>query len=346
MAFLQNARYQEAYDLGFDVRGTIITGINGKGEFDTYRNALQSNPEISSIAGSRGGIFSDRMHEAVSYASRQAEVDIIEVGDEYLSTMGLDLKAGRDFIKDSETDLRESVIITENMARLFGWQDALGKELIWRDTMRLNVVGIVRDVYTQGLWREMEPMMIRYVSPESYTQLIVRTSADKLSSVNTFMDERWSEVFPTRLYSGYLMVRGLQEATRLNMSITSGYAFLGSMALLLSVTGLYALVSLNMMRRIKEIGIRKIVGASISGIAQKVNREFIIILGIASVFGSYAGYMWCNTLMPSIWKYYQGVGLSTFVIAVLVMLTVSLAAIAFRVFNIASTNPVNTLRDE
>lgn len=346
VGFLQNARYQEAYDLGFDVRGTIVTWINGKGEFDTYRNALQGNPSIVSVAGSRGGIFADRLHEAVSHESHQAEVDIIEVGDQYLTTMGLDLKAGRDFIKDSETDLHESVIITENMARLFGWQDALGKELIWRDTVRLNVVGIVRDVYTQGLWREMEPMMIRYVSPDSYTQLIVRTSSENLASVNTFMNDQWSQVFPTRLYNGYLMVKGLHDASRLNMSITSGYAFLGSMALLLSVTGLYALVSLNMMRRIKEIGIRKIVGASISGIAQKVNREFIIILGVASIFGSYAGYMWCNTLMSNIWKYYQGVGPSTFAIAVFVMLLASIGTIAFRVISIASTNPVNTLRDE
>jgi ABC-type antimicrobial peptide transport system permease subunit len=232
------------------------------------------------------------------------------------------------------------------MARLFGWQDALGKEIIWRDSVRLSVVGIVRDVYTQGLWREMEPMMIRYISPESYTQLNVRASSDNLSSVNTFMNEQWTQVFPARLYNGYLMVKGLQETSRLNMSITSGYAFLGSMALLLSVTGLYALVSLNMMRRIKEIGIRKIVGASISGIAQQVNREFIIILGIASVLGSYAGYMWCNTLMSTIWKYYQGVGVSTFIIAVFVMLFASLGTIVFRVITIASTNPVNTLRDE
>lgn len=342
---LQNARYQEAYDLGFDVRGTIVTSIQGKSEFDTYRNSLQTHPDVTAIAGSRGGIFSDRLHEAVGHQSRKAEVDIIEVGDAYLSTMGLELTAGRDFTRDSETDLRESVIITENMAKLFDFKDPIGKEFIWRDSVHLHVVGVVRDVYTQGLWREMEPMMIRYVSPDAYTQLIVRTSPEKLSAVNTFMDEQWQKVFPTRLYNGYMMIKGLQDASRLSMSITSGYGFLGAMALLLSVTGLYALVSLNMMRRLKEIGIRKIVGASIVGIAQKVNREFVIILLIAAVFGSYAGYMWCNTLMSTIWKYYQGVGTSTFALAVGIMFTASIAAIGFRVYTIANTNPINTLRE-
>lgn len=346
VAFLQNARYQEKYDLGFDVRGTIVTWVNNKSEFDIYRNALDNHPEVLSIAGSRGGIFSDRQHEAVAHRGKQAEVDIIEVGDGYLSTMGLTLTAGRDFVKDSETDVRESVIITENMASLFNLQDPIGREFTWRDSVRVQVIGVIRDVHTQGLWREMEPMMIRYTPPEAYTQLIVQTLPQKVSSVNSFMDEQWSKVFPSRLYNGYMLVTGLQQASRLSMSITSGYTFLGAMALLLSVTGLYALVSLNMMRRIKEIGIRKIVGASISGIAHKVNREFMVILAIAAVFGSYAGYMWCDTLMSAIWKYHQGVNVFTFVIAVAVMFLASIGTIAFRVIGIASTNPVNTLRDE
>lgn len=346
IGFWQNARYQEAYDLGFDVRGTIVTWINGKSEFDTYRNALQNNPDIVSVAGSRGGIFSDRLHEAIGHRAHEAEVDIIEVGDEYLTTMGLELTAGRDFIRDSETDTRESVIITQNMAELFDLAEPLGAEFTWRDTVRLHVVGVVKNVYTQGLWKEMEPMMIRYVSPDAYAQLIVRTSPNKLATVNTFMTEQWQQVFPTRLYNGYMMVRGLQDSTRLNMSITWGYGFLGAVALLLSITGLYALVSLNMMRRLKEIGIRKIAGASLIGIAQTVNREFIIILSIAAVLGSYAGYMWCNTLLSVIWKYYHGLEWSTFAIAVVIMLGGSVAAIGYRVFGLARTNPVNTLRDE
>jgi len=346
IGFLQNARYQEKYDLGFDVRGTIVAQIENEGEFNVYRNALQQHPNILSVAGSRGGIFGSRNHDEVSAETRKAEVDIIEVGDQYLATMGLTLTAGRDFTKDSKTDEKESVIITENMARLFNLTDPIGKELVWRDSTSLRVVGVIRDVYTHGLWREMEPMMIRYIAPESYTQLNVQTTAEQLTRVNVYMEEQWRKVFPTRLYNGYLMVKGLHETHRLGISITSGYAFLGAIALLLSATGLYALVSLNMMRRLKEIGIRKIVGASIVGIAQKVNREFVVILAIAAVFGSYAGYMWCSTLMPNIWKYYQGVGITTLVMAVSVMLTASMGAIAFRVFSIAGTNPIHTLRDE
>jgi hypothetical protein len=109
IAFLQNAKFQQAYDLGFDAKGTIIAWLNSKEEFETYRNTLQGNPEIISMAGAASGIFSNRVHQAVKYQSKEVEVDIIAVGDDYLNTMNLTLKEGRDFVQDSETDKKESI---------------------------------------------------------------------------------------------------------------------------------------------------------------------------------------------------------------------------------------------
>lgn len=344
--FLHNAHYQQQYDLGFDVRGSVVTYVNGETEFNAYRNALQQNPVITSIAGARSGIFSNRSHEPVKYQSSQSEVDIIQVGDNYLNTMDLKLVEGRDFTKNSETDRNESIIVTQNMVELFGWDKPLGKEIIWKDSVKLYVVGVVKDVYTRGLWYEMEPMMIRYVLPDQYTQLVVSADEDKLSSMNIFMNDQWNKIFPNRLYNGYLLSSVTQQANTLNMSIVYGYTFLGVIAMLLSATGLYTLVSLNMIRRMKEIGIRKIVGASVSSIMTTINKEFVIILAVASLLGAWAGYAWCNAIMSTIWKYYQSVNTMTFVVSVILMFAVSFATIGYKVFSIATMNPVDSLRDE
>lgn len=346
IGFFQNARYQQNYDLGFDVHGSVVAWVNNKSEFDTYRNSLLDNPEILSIAGARTGIFSKATHEPIKHESQQVEVDIIEVGDNYLNTMDLKLLEGRDFMKDSETDQKESIIITQKMATLFGWDKPLGKEIIWKDSVKLFVIGVVKDVYTQGLWREMEPMMIRYVLPDKYNQIIVSAKAENVSSVNAYMNEQWSSVFPNRLYNGYMLSSILEQVKVLSMSITYGYGFIGLFALLLSVTGLYSLVSLNIIKRTKEIGVRKIVGASVSNIIRIVNTEFVIILAVASLLGSFAGYNWCNTILSIIWKYHQGVNLTTFIIAVGLLFIVSFLTIGYKVFSVASMNPVKTLRDE
>jgi putative ABC transport system permease protein len=260
--------------------------------------------------------------------------------------MDLELIQGREFVKDSETDQRESVIVTEKMAKLFGWEKPIGKELIWRDTVKLFVVGVVKDVYTMGLWREMEPMMIRFVLPDKYSQLVVSTKASSVSSVNKFMNEEWNKIFPSRLYNGRMLVSDLQEVNDINTNIVYMFSFLGVIAMMLSVTGLFTLVSLNIIKRMKEIGVRKVLGASVSNITRIVNTEFVIILIIASALGSWVSLMLANALMGSIWRYYQGVNSVTFTISVGLLFIVSFVTIAYKVFSVATMNPVSTLRDE
>lgn len=346
IGFYQNAVYQRNYDLGFDMRGSVIAWIENQNEFESYKNALQQNPKILSIAGARSGIFSNRMHEPVKHESSRLEVDIIEVGDSYLQTMNLKLLKGRDFIKDSKSDQEESVIISQKMADEFGWTDAIGKEIIWRDSVKLFVVGIVKDIYTQGLWRELEPLMIKYVLPSSYTQLVVSTNASAVSSVNGSMHTEWNKLFPNRLYNGNMLVTHLKEVNDVNVNIIYMYAFLGAIAMMLSVTGLFTLVSLNIIKRMKEIGVRKILGASVSNIARIINFEFFVILMLASVVGSWVGYTMCNLLMNSIWRYYQGVNVATFVISVALLFVISLFTVGYKIYNVATMNPVNSLKDE
>ena len=346
IGFLQNAKYQRDYDLGFDVRGSIIAWVDNQSEFETYRNALNTNPSIMSMAGARSGIFSNRANDPIKFESRQLEVDIIEVGDNYLQTMDLALVAGRDFIKDSETDRKESIIITEKMVNAFGWDNPLGKEVLWRDTVKLYVVGVVKDVYTMGLWRELDPMMIRYILQQQYTQLVISTNANQVSDINEYMERQWSEVFPNRLYNGRMLNQNTAQADEVNLNIVYMFAFMGAITLLLSATGLFTLVSLNIIKRMKEIGVRKVMGASVANITRIVNTEFVIILVVAAGLGSWAGYVQSDMIMGSIWRYYQSPGTSTFVFSVGMLFLVSFLSIGYKVIKTAKMNPVDTLKDE
>ncbi|MCD9014727.1 ABC transporter permease [Parachryseolinea silvisoli] len=346
VAFMQNARYQRAYDLGFDVRGAVVVPVNDRSEFETYRNALQANSNILAIAGAKTGIFSEHTHEPIRYATLPMEADIIEVGDNYLQAMEVKLLEGRDFRKDSQTDQQESVIITRKLADRFGWAESVGKEILWRDTTRLTVIGVVKDVYTRGLWHEMEPMMIRYIKPDEYKHLVVSADAGNVSSVNTYLANQWNEVFPNRLYPGRMLVSTLQQVDKLNVSIMYSYAFLGTVAMLLSATGLFTLLSLNIIKRTKELGIRKILGASTVSISRIVNTEFVIILLVASLLGAWASAMWTSVIMSAIWKYYQATNIFTYSMGIGLLLIIASLTIGYKSWHLARINPVDTLRDE
>ena len=346
LAFVHNARYQQAFDLGFNQQEIINAITANQAEAESYRNALLQNPEINAVAITEHHLMSSYYSDPIKHESQEIEVDILNVGDDYLNIMNIKLLEGRSFMKDAENDRKEAVIVTETLARKFGWTAPIGKEIIWMDTVKFYVIGVIADVYTQGLWREIEPMMLRYAQAEKQRIVIVNADADKLKDINTYMEAEWKKLFPNKMYDGWFMNQGLAEVTLINNNIVKMFLFLGLVAMILSATGLFSLVSLNIIKKTKEIGVRKVLGASVSNIALKVNTEFFIILSLSALAGCLLAWFLVDTLMDQIWDYYQPTTALVFVLSVLLMLTVSIITVGGKVLKAAMLNPVNTLRDE
>ena len=346
-AFYQNGQYQKDYDLGFATHGVISTWVNNEGAFNTYRDALASNKDIEIIAGTKHHIANAWYNDPIKFESVTREVDIMDVGDNYFEVMDMTLVSGRKFQKNSETDRKESVIVTEELVKQFGWTDnPIGKRLVWVDTVRLFVVGVVKNVYARALWAPVQPLMIRYVAPDKYQQLVVKMDPKKIGEVNEFMEKKWKEVFPNAQYTGQMIDQELQETNDINKNVVTMFGFLGFFAALMTGIGLYTLVSLNIVKKMKEIGVRKVLGASLANIVGVINFEFVINLGIATVIGGGLGYLGTNWLMDSIWEYYLKMGLVSLALSVIAMVMIALLSVGYKTLSTASLNPTKTLRDE
>ena len=136
------------------------------------------------------------------------------------------------------------------------------------------------------------------------------------------------------------------DSADVNNNIKIIFVFLGIVATILSVIGLFSLISLNIIKKMKEIGVRKVLGASILNIVNNISREFVIIFGIASIIGSIAAYYMADRLMASIWTYYVPIGFLAFFLSILLLLIISSLTIGGKVVRAASINPAYTLRDE
>jgi putative ABC transport system permease protein len=346
IAFIENAKYQKELDLGFNKTGVVYTYVADRSEFETYRNALQGNNDIISIAGSLHHFYSSGFSDPVKHEAKEIEVDIMDVDQDYIQTVGLTLKEGRNFEKDSETDHKQSVIITEGLARKFGMTEPIGKEIIWMDTVKYYVVGVVKDVYNHGMWDQLEPVMLRYGAKDKVSHILVSASPDKLKDVNQFMEAKWKEIFPNKLYNSRYMDDDLVEANTVNTNILIMFVFLGAVALFLSATGLFTLVSLNIIKKMKEIGVRKVLGATMANISRVINMEFAIILLVASVLGGFGGAWAAGMLMRSIWKYYHEATYVTMIIGAAILFVTSILSIGHKVYATTKLNPANVLRDE
>ncbi|MEZ4990376.1 MAG: ABC transporter permease [Saprospiraceae bacterium] len=345
--FSRNAEYQEAYDMGFDVESIVFAYVKDESGYTKMRNELMGDPRIREIAGSRHSITSSWYTDPIKYEESEMDVSIFDVGAGYLSTVGATILEGRDFIENSQTDIERSVIINQELARQMGWSEPIGKRVLLGDTVALNVVGVVKDIYFQGgLWEPLEPMLLRYADQSRYRFLSVRTDMEDLLAVKAVMDEKWRTVFPDELSTVRFMEEEKAETALVNGNIKSMFIFLGIVAVLLSVIGLFSLVSLNLIKRMKEIGVRKVLGATVENISLRVSSEFIIILSIASVLGCIGGYFLTDMLMASIWTYYVPQQAMPFIISVAILFMVSALTIGGKVLRAASVNPAAILRDD
>ena len=345
--FSQNAAYQDNYDMGFDAEGVLFAYVGDEQGYSNMRNELLNYDKIKEIAGSGHSISSSWYTDPITYESTEMDVTIFDIGAGYLSTIGATVVEGRDFMENSQTDAERSVLINQELARIMGWSDPIGKRILLRDTLALNVIGVVKDIYFQGgLWEPLEPMLMRYVDPSGFRYLSVRTSMADIQQIKALMDEKWRTVFPDELSTVSYLEEEKAESAEVNHNIKVMFIFLGLVAVILSAIGLYSLVTLNLIKRMKEIGVRRVLGASVGSISMRVSKEFIILLAIASLLGSVAAYYLAEMLMASIWTYYVPIGPLAFIPSIFLLFLISGLTVGGKVLRAASVNPATVLKDE
>ena len=345
--FSRNARFQENIYLGYDKDNIIAVPIRNHSHFIAFRDAVRTNPKIESVGESEEHIGRSSFNRSVEYQNIRYEVQILDIGDDYFTTMGLKLTDGRGFpVELALTDKENSIIISKKFAEEFGIQNPVGQRVMMDDTVPLNIVGVMENIYLYGVWSKIEPMILRRGDNERMRTLAVRASEENLQEVNQFLEEQWKELVPNYPYEGFFQDDLMNEGRDINRNIKNIYIFLAFIATILSAIGLYTLVSLSIIRRTKEVGIRKVMGATIPRIISILNREYVIILIIACIGGSLSGYYLSKQMMDSIWDVFTDVTVFTFMVPILLIFAVAVITMGWKVYSAASKNPTESLRYE
>ena len=345
--YAQNATFQDNQYLGYDKDHIIGLRMPSEEYFIAFRDEIKTNPLIQQVGESRHHIGHGNWSRTVEYDQIEEDVGFITIGDEYFETMGLSLMEGRTFTRELEqTDNYNSIIVNQKLIHEFGIEDPIGKRLVMEDTVQLYIVGVMADFYPYGLWAEIEPMAFLRDNSRRLNYLTVKTETGNLQEVNNYLEEKWKELIPTHPYGGFFQDDLMEEGRQINKNIKNIYVFLAIIALFLSAIGLYTLVSLSVIRRTKEVGVRKVMGSSIPAIIGILSRPYAIIIAIASAIGLAAGHYSAMVMMESIWEVHTDPNFLTFALPVVLILLIASASIGWKVYSAASRNPTESLRYE
>jgi len=347
LVFSKNAVYQRTLDLGYDRDKLIVVPVV-QDLSTSFKNEILTNPKIISVGGTRNHIGWGSYSRPIKDAVKQLEVDAMDIGPEYASTMGLRLVEGRLFDKSREESDRtnKSIIINQKMVKDFGWKEPVGMTVTLYDTTRLTVIGVVKDFYINGLWQKINPTILRLSSNDQYGVLAVRAETKDLPAVLDYLSLKWKSQATNFIFGGMYQEDTMQDEKAINNSILKVNVFLAIVATLLSLIGMYNLVSLDIIRRTKEMGIRKIQGAPVPLIMYLVSKKFLVVLVIALLIGCAGGYYMSNMLMDSIWDYFVQIKAGILILAAAIMFSATVLTIIFKIGKAALRNPVDSLRYE
>ena len=340
-----NAKFQNDIDWGYDKQNVMVVPMHEKGDFEIFKNEVVKIEEIDEIAGSIHNVSFGNSSKTVDIDGEKQTVQLLNVADNYINTLGLQILKGRDFLKNSENDMHESILVNEKFLETFQIRDPLS-QIIKMDDKIYYIVGVVKDFMPYGLMSPVRPVIFSLI-PESEAMLLcVKSRPDQILHVYQQLNTKWKNLFPNKPFDGYYQEQAANEAKSTNMGILKNFSLLGIFALILSTTGLYAMVSLNISKRTKEIGIRKVMGATVTQIVHLLNREFLIILTIAAIIGSILGYYFMNAFLSDVFDYYTPLGPGVYVITIGLIFLTAFITSGRKIIKSANINPASSLRYE
>ncbi len=347
VVFIQNAKYQDTMEFGYDTDMVITVQLQGERDFELMEKAILPNPKILSVGVSDGNVGSNNYPTPVGIDTGKVNVQAMGVGKNYFETMGLRLSEGRTFNFDNASDQTEGVVVNRAFVAKTGLVDPIEKTVILHDNKR-RILGVIEN-HVDNLYRskEPEPFIFYPAGKNQYVLLEVRTEPANLGEVQKYLETTWKQLFPSRGFqSQYQEDLVLKNSREVNSNLERIFLFITVLGGLLSASGIFALASLNIAKRTKEIGIRKALGASVKNVVSLLNREFLIILSVAATVGAVAGYYLTNALLKVIYAYHVPVGIISIVLSTLFIFILGMFTTSTTIFKAARANPVDTLRNE
>ena len=334
------------------VRGPIVTGPDSlfAGKTNAFTNELLKVPAVSKVAVSSsipgepvgwnaGGI---RLISAPENTQKQFRV--IAVDYEYIDLMGLKLIGGRKFSRDFGD--KKGVIFNEAGLKLMGFdkpEEIIGKDIFfWGDT--LTVHGIVGNFHQQSLRDAFEPLILRLI-PEMRGYYSVKVKAADISQTLTAVRKSWDNFFPGNTFEYFFLDEHFNDQYNADRRFGQVFGIFTCMAILVACLGLFGLASFTTIQKTKEIGIRKVLGASVPSILRLLYKEFAVLIVVAFLVATpvswYAASQWLQGYAFRI-NVQQGL----FLIPFMIMMVVALLTVSIQTVRAALANPVNSLRTE
>ncbi|GEO02361.1 ABC transporter permease [Adhaeribacter aerolatus] len=350
--------YLQQKDLGFDKDQLLVFNMQSdkmQQAYEQVKTELLRNPNIvaaSASYGEPGGLVAgDGIRLRGDKDNRP--ISMFTVDYDYIPSLKLQMAAGRPFSKNYKTDEQQAYIINETAAKELGFgtpEKALGQEIIWDewlnpDKLKIGkVVGVVKDFHYKSLHQKIEPF-IMHVYPGTFNRMTIRMRPGNIPATLTHLEKTWKIFAPEYPFEYNFLDEYFGKMVESERKLSQVFTIFAGLAIFIACLGLLGLVAFSAQQRTKEIGIRKVMGASVTQITLLLTKDFtklvLIAILIATPIAWYAMHTWLQDF-----PYRITISPWIFFLAGFISLLFTLVTVSYLAHRAASTNPIKSLRTE
>ncbi|HMB89195.1 MAG TPA: ABC transporter permease [Rhodothermales bacterium] len=338
--------------LGFDKEHVVMIQTRGAlaEAYDAFTAALASLAEVQGVSTTHvpGMAMTGPVYvEGADLDGEGQRTSMAAVDPAFVQTMDIDLAAGRDFNPAIATDAQTAILVNETAAREFGWKEPVGKTLRFgKEGAELSVIGVVKDYHFLSLKEAITPLILR-VDPENYVynNVIVRTSGANLPATLASLEDTWQQFVPGRPFDYQFMDEAFDRYYRAEERLGRIFGYFALLAVFIACLGLFGLASYTAEQRTKEIGVRKVLGASTTNIVVLLTKNFARLVLVAFVLAAPLAYLGMNRWLED-FAYRIDVSWQLLALTGLVAFGIASLTVSYHAMRAAWNDPVKSLRYE
>ncbi|MFQ5751728.1 MAG: ABC transporter permease [bacterium] len=337
--------------LGFNKENVVTIPVRDAAVYQNYepfKNELLTNSRIKSIsAASRVPPESpDELEvwpEDQKDSGRQ-KMNIVTIHYDFFKTLGIEYLEGRTFSGDFGSDAKEGFVLNESAVRTLGWKSAVGQRLgvAWKNKQGC-VIGVVKDFHFESLYQKIEPTVF-FMEPY-YNHILVRLQTENVAETITFIKEKWQVLFPELPFEYNFLGERFDKLYQKEEKLGELFGYFSFLAIFIASLGLFGLATFATEQRTKEVGIRKVLGASVTGVVALLSKDFVKLVLLANVIAWPVAWWAMNKWLQN-FAYRIDIDWWVFLLAGGLALLIALLTVSAQAIRAALANPVDSLRYE
>lgn len=346
-------RFMLDRDLGFQGEQVIYLNTNAdiESQIEGFKGALLQHNRISHVTLGGGnkpgsGNFARTYRVPTETGEIAWQANTMMIDPDFFETLDMEVVAGRNFDIDRPTDQTQAYLINETAVRQLGWEEPLGQTFRVWDAGPGEVVGVVKDFHFKSLHQAIEPMVF-HMLPEGwgYWYITARLAPDDMTETLAHIEREWQQRAPDWPFEYTFLDQDFAQLYAADQRTLKLVGYIAALAILVTCLGLLGLAAFSIQRRVKEIGVRKVLGASVPELVLMLSKDIIVLVGVAFLIASPLTYWILNQWLQA-FAYRMTLGFGLFISAGVLILGLALATVSYQAIRAAIANPIQALRHE